>query len=278
MQYNYPQQQQQAVQYSTGPLGPDIQPTQQVWSTGHGSDSKVYQQQLAAPDYYFNTTSQYPSDVSTGHAPVVINYGHVVAPFDPYAPPAAPVSPYAGYIAPADQYDGLVTVGHANVECYAHRQSMFLGVIMFLNGFICVAANVASLLLWHYHASLGYGIWSGAVFKVTGCLGMVASCKRTRHRINVFLTLNLTSISCCVAVIVLGIDDFLTFTCIYRNGYSTCFSKYCGILCEEFITSSIMGEVSRAMPLVMVATAGLQALLSTWGSIICIKATCSCCS
>lgn len=164
---------------------------------------------------------------------------------------------------------------------YLNKQSIGLGIAQVVIGALCAIFNLVILVTSSYNGGLGeagHGFWCGALFVITGSLGISAGAKRQRCQIVSFMvmciisaifTISLLTIASIGAAIVKEDCDYYGYY-YDRNGYYPYYSRPCQNMNNYGVVVS--------MEALMAALAIVEAIVAIWGSAICCKSGVCCCS
>lgn len=165
---------------------------------------------------------------------------------------------------------------------YKHKQSMGLGVTLIIIGILCIIFNSVCIGLsaadYDYYNSfwsyIGHGIWCGAMFLITGGLGVGAGAKKTKCLIVSFMVMCILSATITISLLTIAIiGACLADECHYYYGYGYGYPYYYPP-CEKMSSY----EVIVAMEAMMAILGFIAGVICIWGSAICCCSGVCCCN
>jgi len=154
---------------------------------------------------------------------------------------------------------------------YGSKMSWVLGVFGMFIGLMTIAWDIVAICFSNVYATaIGYGLWSGVIFIITGGFGIAAAHNAVSWRVITFMTLSIASIICAAVTFSLGVVDSVTVSVPYYNlGCNNL-----GVNCVKPIYGNSV-NVTIAMTALLAAMGGLMAIVSIWGA--CLGCRVACC-
>jgi len=154
---------------------------------------------------------------------------------------------------------------------YNSKASWLLGAVGILLGIMTIAWNIVAIAFSNVYATaIGYGLWSGVIFCVTGGFGIAAAHQAVNWRVITFMVMSIASIICAAVTFSLGVVDSVTVGVPYYN-------LACGNLgnnCVKPIYDDAV-RVTIAMTALLAAMGGLMSFISIVGA--CLGCRVACC-
>jgi hypothetical protein len=155
---------------------------------------------------------------------------------------------------------------------YSSGASYFLGALGIFLGIATVAWNIVAICYSNVYATaIGYGLWSGVIFVITGCFGIAAGKQNVSWRVITFMSLSLASIVCALVTMCLGIVDASTVSVGRIN--MACLGPGNSMQCLS--DRSNAQKITIAMTSLLAAMGGLMAMVGVAGS--CLGCRVACC-
>jgi hypothetical protein len=150
---------------------------------------------------------------------------------------------------------------------YAHYTSKALGIVQIIVGALCIIFNIVGVSLPAPvgFSVVGFGIWGGILFVLTGSFGIAACKNRTKCWIITFMVFCILSACTCIVVFSLGVLGAVVSDVSYYGDY------YYDHHYRDY------AKVEIAMLSFLAISAIVEAIAAIWGSVICCKAV-GCCS
>jgi small-conductance mechanosensitive channel len=154
---------------------------------------------------------------------------------------------------------------------YNSKLSWVLGAAGILIGVMTVAWDIVAIAFSNVYATaIGYGLWSGVIFCITGGFGIAAAHSAVSWRVITFMVLSIASVICAAVTFCLGVVDSVTVSVPYFN--LACNSL--GSNCVKPIYDDAQ-RVTIAMTALLAAMGGIMSLIATCGA--CLGCRVACC-
>lgn len=153
---------------------------------------------------------------------------------------------------------------------YSSKMSWVLGVFGIVLGLMTIAWDIVAICFSNVYATaIGYGLWSGLIFIITGGFGIAAAHNAVSWRVITFMSLSIASIICSAVTFSLGVVDAVTVGVPYYN--LVCGNL--GIYCVKPIYDDA-GRVTIAMTALLAAMGGLESIVAIWGASLGCRVAC----
>jgi len=153
---------------------------------------------------------------------------------------------------------------------YGSKMSWVLGVFGIFIGLMTIAWDIVAICFSNVYATaIGYGLWSGLIFIITGAFGIAAAHNAVSWRVITFMSLSIASIICATVTFSLGVVDSVTVAVPYYN--LACGNL--GVYCVKPIYSDAV-RVTIAMTALLAGMGGLEAIIGIWGASLGCRVAC----